>query len=277
MANVMNSQKRAAIVRCLVEGNSIRATCRIVGACKEAVTKLLCDVSEASFAFQDRTLRELPCTRIQADEIWAFIGCKEGHLRPDQKGKGRGDVWTWTALDPDSKLLVSWRCGTRESTDAILFMQDIASRVKGRIQLSTDGYLGYLDAVETAFGADVDHGRVIKIFGTPFEGSRMEARYSPAKCTEVRKEVGRGEPDPAHICTSHNERHNLTMRMQMRRFTRLTNGFSKKFENHAHAVNLHAIHYNFCRIHQSIRCTPAMEAGITDHVWSIEEIIDLLD
>ena len=276
MANILSKEKRAQIVRCMVEGNSIRATSRMTGCCKEAIMKLLCALGSACLEFQDKTLRELPCKRIQCDEIWAFVGCKEGHLRPDEHGQGRGDVWTWTALDPDTKLIPCWHVGLREPSDAILFMENLASRLANRIQLSTDGFLGYLPAVENAFGDDVDYGRVIKVFGQALDQTRMEARYSPARCKEVKLLAVTGEPDSDHICTSHNERNNLTMRMQMRRFTRLTNAFSKKMENHAHAVNLHMMHYNFARIHQTIRCTPAMESGIADRVWTIEEIVGLL-
>ncbi len=277
MASILNKEKRAQIVRCLVEEMSIRATSRLTGCCKEAITKLLCALGEACLKYQDRTLRELPCKRIQCDEIWAFVGCKEGHLAPDEKGQGRGDVWTWTALDPDTKLCVCWHVGLRELPDAMAFMENLASRVANRIQLSTDGLTTYLTAVENAFGDDVDFGRVIKIFGQPLDQSRMEARYSPMRCKEVIMQTVRGEPDRNRICTSHNERNNLTMRMQMRRFTRLTNAFSKKMENHAHAVNLHMMHYNFARVHQTIRCTPAIEAGVANHVWTIEEIVGLLD
>lgn len=276
MANVMNSQKRAAIVRCLVEGNSIRATSRMTGACKEAIMKLLVELGDASLEYQDKALRELPCKRIQCDEVWAFVFKKEGHLLPHERGTGLGDVWTWTAICPDSKLSVCWHVGLREPADAIVFMEDLASRLKDRVQLSTDGLTSYLPAVENAFGADVDYGQVIKVFGSEFEGSRMEARYSPPKCTEVRYVSALGNPDGEHICTSHNERNNLTMRMGMRRFTRLTNGFSKKWRNHEAAVNLHMMHYNFARIHQTIRCTPAMEAGVSDHVWSVDDIVGLL-
>ncbi len=277
MANILSSEKRTQIVRCLVEGMSIRGTSRITGCCKEAITNLLCALGDACLAYQDKALRELTCKRVQADEIWAFCGCKEGHLKPEEKGRGRGDVWTWTALDPDTKLCICWHVGLREQTDAILFMHNLASRLANRVQLSTDGFIGYPSAVESAFGSDVDYGQVIKVFGATGEGSRMEARYSPARCTEIRYNSIVGEPDSDQISTSNNERNNLTMRMQIRRFTRLTNAFSKKMENHAHAVNLHMMNYNFCRIHQTLRCTPAMAAGVANRVWEISDVVALLD
>ena len=275
--NQLSTATRTQIIRCLVEGNSIRATSRLTGNCKEAITKLLCQIGDASRAYQDGVLRNLSCQRIQCDEIWSFVGCKEQHLQPDQKKQGRGDVWTWTAIDPDSKLMVSWHVGLREYADGCMFMEDLASRLANRIQLTTDGHKSYRTAVHEAFGHDVDYGTAVKVYGNPLEGHRIEARYSPLRCTDVTKTVIIGEPDPLHISTSHNERQNLTMRMQMRRFTRLTNAFSKKFQNHLAAVNLHFIHYNFARIHQTLRTTPAMAVGISDHVWDIEEIIGLLD
>jgi IS1 family transposase len=239
--------------------------------------RLLRQVGEATYEFQDGALRNLQCQRIQCDEIWSFVGCKEQHLQLGEKHKGRGDVWTWTALDPDSKLMVSWHVGLREQSDAACFMEDLASRLANRVQLSTDGHLGYRAAVEDAFGGEIDYAVAVKVYGMPLDNNRIEARYSPSKCKEVTKRRVSGDPDPDHISTSHNERHNLTMRMGMRRFTRLTNGFSKKFKNHLNAVNLHMAHYNFCRIHQSLRITPAMAADVADHVWDIEELIALID
>ena len=275
--NQLSLATRSQIIRCLVEGNSIRATSRLTGSCKEAITKLLCQIGEVSYAYQDETLRNLPCKRIQCDEIWSFVGCKEQHLQPEDKRKGRGDVWTWTAIDPDSKLVVAWHVGLREYADGAIFMEDLASRLANRIQLTTDGHRGYRSAVSEAFGNEVDYGIAVKVYGQPMDMGRIEARYSPSTCKEVTKSVIIGDPDPAHISTSHNERHNLTMRMCMRRFTRLTNGFSKKFLNHEASVNLHMMHYNFSRVHQTLRCTPAMEAGVSDHIWDVEEIVGLLD
>lgn len=239
--------------------------------------RLLCQIGDASLAYQDATLRHLPCAHIQCDEIWSFVGCKEQHLQPEEKKSGRGDVWTWTALDPDSKLMVCWHVGLREYADAAIFMEDLASRLANRVQLTTDGHRSYRTAVSEAFGHEIDYGTEVKVYGVPLDMGRIEARYSPSRCKEVNRSVVCGSPDPDRITTAHNERHNLTMRMQMRRFTRLTNGFSKKFQNHAAAVNLHMMHYNFCRVHQTLRCTPAMEAGVADHVWDVEEIIALLD
>ncbi|MEJ1971836.1 MAG: IS1 family transposase [Lacunisphaera sp.] len=275
--NQLSTEARSRIIRCLVEGNSIRATARLTGNCKKAITRLLCEIGDASLAYQDATLRSLPCQRIQCDEIWSFVGCKEQHLQPDEQKKGRGDVWTWTAIDPDTKLMVCWHVGLREYPDAAMFMEDLASRMANRIQLTTDGYRSYRPAVMEAFGHEVDYAIAVKVYGLPLDSGRIEARYSPSKCKEVTKIAVIGDPDPDHISTSHNERHNLTMRMQMRRFTRLTNGFSKKFQNHVAAVNLYMMHYNFSRVHQTLRCTPAMEAGVADHVWDVEEIVSLLD
>ena len=275
--NVLSIDARARIIRCLVEGNSIRATSRLTGSCKEAIMRLLCQVGDASLAYQDATLRNLSCDRIQCDEIWSFVGCKEQHLQPDEKQKGRGDVWTWTAIDPDTKLMVCWHVGLREYADGAIFMEDLASRVAKRIQLTTDGHRSYRTAVHEAFGGDIDYGTEVKVYGLPLDSGRIEARYSPSRCKEVKRTAVCGSPDEDHMTTAHNERHNLTMRMQMRRFTRLTNGFSKKFKNHEAAVNLHMMHYNFARIHQTLRVTPAMAAGVSDHVWDVEEIIGLLD
>lgn len=239
--------------------------------------RLLCQVGDASLAYQDATLRNLSCDRIQCDEIWSFVGCKEQHLQPDEQKKGRGDVWTWTAIDPDTKLMVCWHVGLREYADGAMFMEDLASRLAKRIQLTTDGHRGYRSAVANAFGHEVDYAIAVKVYGLALDNNRIEARYSPSKCKEVTKSAVIGDPDPDHISTSHMERANLTMRMGMRRFTRLTNGFSKKFLNHAAAINLHMMHYNFARIHQTLRVTPAMQAGVSDHVWDVEEIIALLD
>jgi len=274
--NRLNTAERSQIIRCLVEGNSIRATHRLTGRSLESILKLLCEIGDASLAYQDGVLRNLPCQRIQCDEIWSYVGCKEQHLQPDEQKKGRGDVWTWTALDPDTKLMVCWHVGLREYADAAMFMEDLASRLAGRVQLTTDGHRSYRTAVHDAFGHEIDYGTEVKVYGQPLDSGRIEARYSPSRCKEVKRDVVCGSPDPAHISTSFNERHNLTMRMQMRRFTRLTNAFSKKFLNHRAAVNLHMMHYNFCRMHQTLRVAPAMEAGLARHVWSVDEIVRLL-
>lgn len=275
--NQLNTAERSQIIRCLVEGNSIRATERLTGHTKKAIAKLLCQIGDASWAYQDTTLRGLKCQRIQCDEIWSFVGCKEQHLQPDEKKQGRGDVWTWTALDPDTKLMVAWHVGLREYADGVMFMEDLASRLANRIQLTTDGHKSYRTAVHEAFGHEVDYGTEVKVYGLPLDSGRIEARYSPSRCQEVKRTAVCGSPDEQHMTTAHTERHNLTMRMQMRRFTRLTNGFSKKFQNHEAAVRLHMMHYNFARVHQTLRVTPAMAAGVSQHVWDIEEIVGLLD
>lgn len=236
------------------------------------VTKLLVDVADAAYAHHDRAVRNVRCRRVQADEIWCFVGAKQKNASPDQKAAGWGDVWTWTAIDADTKLCVSYLVGGRDGWWASEFMQDVAARIRGRVQLTTDGHKAYLEAVEGAFGADVDYAQLQKIYGASDE---PEKRYSPAKCIGCDMKTVSGSPDPAHVSTSYVERQNLTMRMSMRRFTSLTNAFSKKIENHAAAVALHFIHYNFARIHKTLRVTPAMAAGISDHVWSYEEIAAL--
>ncbi len=274
--NRLDSKRRAQVIASLVEGNSIRATVRMTGVAKNTVIKLLEDVGNACAEYQGRVFRDLPCKRIQCDEIWSFVGAKDKNLPKDLQGKfGYGSVWTWTAICADTKLVPSWRIGPRDLETAVDLMQDLASRLKHRVQLTSDGHKAYLDAVEQAFGTNIDYAMLIKIYG--FENSKpSNTRYSPAVCVGADKIPFRGNPDQRHISTSFAERQNLTMRMGMRRFTRLTNGFSKKVENLACAVALHFMYYNFCRVHQSLRVTPAMEAGITDHVWSIEEVIGLL-
>jgi IS1 family transposase len=237
------------------------------------VTKLLVDVGIATADYQDRTLRNLPCKRIQCDEIWAFVYAKEKNVPADKKGKfGYGDVWTWTAIDADTKLVPSFMVGNRDAQSARMFIDDLASRLASRVQLTTDGLKVYLNAVESAFGCEIDYAMLQKIY----ESSQEETRYSPARCMGCETKRIMGDPDPGHISTSYVERQNLTMRMAMRRFTRLTNAFSKKVENHAYQVALHFMHYNFCRIHKSLRVTPAMEAGVTDHVWTIEEMLQTI-
>lgn len=277
MANVLSKEKRAQIIACLVEGNSLRSTARLTGTAFNTVLKFVPWIGKACADYQDQVLRGLKCQRIEADEIWAFIGCKEANVKKNAKGKGRGDCYTWTALDPDTKLIVCWHVGLREAADGILFMERLAERLSGRVQLSTDGHPGYLSAVENAFGVDVDYGRVVKIFGMPSDLGRTEVRYSPSKCKEIKYISEQGNPALEHICTSHNERQNLSMRMGIRRFTRLTNAFSKKQENHGHAVALYFMYYNFCRIHQSLRVTPAMAAGLTSKVWELADLVDLID
>jgi IS1 family transposase len=274
--NRLTTEKRAQIVAALVEGNSIRATCRMTGTSKNTVTKLLADMGTACSVYMDEVLRDLPCERIQADEIWAFCGMKQKNVPPEQQSDPTiGDVWTWVALCPDSKLVASYYVGGRDQQDAGTFMLDLAERLANRIQLTTDAYNRYPPAIRRAFDGNIDYARLQKIYGADPEGQR---RYSPAKCLGVEVKIQTGNPDPDHISTSYVERQNLTMRMSMRRFTRLTNGFSKKVENLTAAVSLHFAHYNFCRPHQSLKGrTPAMAAGITDHVWPLSELIALLE
>jgi len=273
--NRLDIKKQAQVISALVEGNSIRAICRMTGVAKGTVLKLLADVGKVCAEYQFKTLVNLPCKRVQCDEIWSFCYAKDKNVPEDKQGQfGYGDVWTFTALCADSKLVPTWRIGSRDLETAKEFMQDLAGRMKNRIQLTTDGHRVYLDAVDTAFGSEIDFSQLVKLYGNEFE---REVRYSPAQCTGTRKNRIIGNPDSKFVSTSYVERQNLTMRMTMRRFTRLTNAFSKKVDNLAHAVALHFMHYNFCRVHQSLRVTPAMEAGITDHIWSIEEILNLLN
>ncbi len=273
--NKLSTKERVQIIAALVEGNSIRATCRMTGAAKGTVLKLLVDLGKACAKYQDEKLRGLSCKQIQCDEIWSFCYAKEKNVPEEMKGKlGFGDVWTWTAIDADSKLIVSYLVGDRSAVYARKFIDDLASRLAHRVQLTTDGYKAYLNAVETAFGAEIDYAMLDKIYNAPPRDG--QARYSPADCCGTRKIKIKGNPDIKKVSTSYVERQNLTMRMSMRRMTRLTNAFSKKIENQAHAVALHFMHYNFCRVHQTLRITPAMEAKIADHVWTLEEIAGLL-
>jgi len=273
--NRLTTKKRAQVIAALVEGNSVRATVRMTDVAKNTITKLVRDLGPACAAYMDRTLRNLPCKRIQCDEIWSFVYAKAKHVPADKMGQfGYGDVWTWVAIDADTKLVCSWLVGGRDAGCAYEFMQDLAARLAHRVQLTTDGLNVYLNAVEDAFGADIDYATLVKLYGQPAEA---EKRYSPARIIGVQAAMITGQPNPKHISTSYIERQNLTMRMSMRRFTRLTNGFSKKVENHIAAIALHYMHYNFCRIHQSLRVTPAMEAGVSDRVWSVEELIAILD
>lgn len=265
--------KRAQILGLLVEGNSLRATSRLADVSINTVTKLLVDVGRACSEYQDKALRNLPCKRIQVDEIWSFVYAKEKNAPEAKRIAGEaGDIWTWTAICADTKLVPSWYVGERDSEAAMIFMDDLAKRLANRVQLTSDGHKPYLEAVEGAFGADIDYAMLVKVYGEAPEGQR---RYSPPVCTGARKTRIEGHPDPKHVSTSYAERNNLTMRMSMRRFTRLTNAFSKKVENHTHAVALHFMFYNFGRIHKSLRATPAMAAGVADHVWTLEEIASL--
>ncbi len=268
--NRLPLETRAKIIGMLVEGNSLRATSRLCDVSINTVTKLLVDVGSAAMEFHHETVRNVRVRRLQCDEIWAFVGAKAKNVTPEQKAQGWGDTWTWTAIDADTKLCVSYLVGGRDAGWAYDFMQDCTDRIRGRVQVTTDGHKAYLEAVEGAFGCDVDYAQLQKIYGAPTDAEQR--RYSPAQCIGSDMKVVSGDPDPKHVSTSYVERQNLTMRMGMRRFTRLTNGFSKKIDNHRHMVALHFLYYNFGRIHKTLRITPAMVAGIADHVWSLEEI-----
>jgi IS1 family transposase len=273
--NQLSKAERARVVASLVEGNSIRATVRMTGTAKNTVVKLLVELGAACSKYQDQAIRNVQTKRVQCDEIWSFVGSKEKNTTREKKAEGRGDCWTWTALDADSKLILSFRLGDRTLATAYDFMHDLADRVVTRpIQLTTDGHRVYLEGAETAFNEDIDYAMLQKVYRANPEG---ESRYSPAKCIGCDIKHVSGVPDPKHISTSYVERQNLTMRMSMRRFTRLTNAFSKKWENQAAMVALYFMYYNFGRVHQTLRVTPAMEAGIAFHVWSIEEIVGLLE
>ena len=304
--NRLDSTRRTQIIAALVEGNSLRATARLCDAVFNTVLKLLPEIGRVCADYQDRVFRNLPCKRLQCDEIWSFCYAKQKNVPTEKQGEfGYGDIWTWVAIDADTKLVPCWLVAERNLTAATAFMQDLASRLKHRVQLTTDGHKSYVEAVEGAFGSEIDYAMLVKIYGN--EQERQEVRCSPAVCLAVQHARIMGKPDPTHVSTSFAERQNLTMRMSMRRFTRLTNGFSKKVENHAYHVALHYRHYNFAReaypvhatstqrshslrarrlrqgdrplarIHKTLRVAPAMEAGVANHVWSIEEIVNLLD
>lgn len=271
--NQLDTARRAQILNMLCEGASLRSVSRLVGVSINTVSKLLVDAGKACAAHHDATVRNVKSKRVQCDEVWAFVGCKEKNATDEKKAERQGDIWTWTGICADTKLMIGWHVGNRDASDAYWFMHDLASRLVNRIQLTTDGNRAYLEAVEDAFGAEIDYARLIKIYGGSVEGQH---RYSPAPYLRADKVPTTGNPDPKHVSTSFVERSNLTVRMGVRRFTRLTNAFSKKAENHAHAVSLFFTFYNFCRIHKTLRVTPAMEAGLTDHVWSVEEIVALI-
>lgn len=264
--NKLSTLERKQIVSALVEGNSLRAISRTTGAARNTINKLLVDLGGACSDYQDLVFRNLKCKRVQCDEIWSFILCRAKNVTPEKKDNGWGDIWTWVALDADTKLVPTWFVGTRDAGSAYHFMHDLAGRLASRVRLTTDEHRAYLNAVEDAFGSEIDYAMLVKIYGNVPEGG--EVRYSPAVCMGARTAVS-GK--------SFVERQNLPVRMSMRRFTRLTNGFSKTVSNHEHALAVHYMFYNFGRIHQALRVTPAMEAGVSDHVWSLEEIIALLD
>lgn len=279
--NRLSTEKRAQIIGALVEGNSIRATVRMTGAAKNTVTKLLVDLGQACAEYQSEVLRDLPCTTVQVDEIWSFAYSKQKNVPEEHKGTfGYGDVWTWTAICADTKLVPTWLVGERRMEDARVFVIDLASRLANRIQLTSDGLNVTLRAVDEAFGDDIDYAVLHKLYANP-SGKAASGRYSPAECIGAERRPMRGFPNPEKISTSYVERQNLTMRMGMRRFTRLTNAFSKKVENLAHAVSLHYMHYNFARPHKALSKpypkTPAMAAGVADHVWTLREVAELLN
>jgi IS1 family transposase len=275
--NRLNIQERAKILGCMVEGNSIRATSRLTGADKKTVLRLLAEFGEACQQLHNNKVRNVTSQRVQCDEIWSFCYAKEKNVPADYKGVfGYGDVWTWTGLCADTKLILSYHVGMHDAPDALRFMDDLKSRLANRVQLTTDGYGAYLVAVGEAFGADVDYAMLVKIYGEP-KGQGNERRYSAGECCGTRKRRITGDPARKDISTSYVERMNLNMRMGCRRFTRLTNAFSKKVENHVHALAIYFAYYNFCRVHQTLRVTPAMEAGLTDHVWSLEELAQLAE
>lgn len=273
--NKLDRDTRAKILNLLCEGMSVRAITRITSAGKNTVSKLLLDAGRACSAYQDRVLRNLTCQRVQVDEIWSFVYAKQGNLKTATAAPANaGDAWTWTAIDADTKLLVSWLVGGRNTEAAMYFLDDLKSRVANRVQLTSDGYHPYLQAVETVFGKDIDYGILKKIYG-PDAGS--EKRYSPPKCIGARKHTAIGNPDKKHVSTSFVERHNLSMRMHMRRFTRLTNAFSKRIENHTAAIALHSMFYNFVRVHQTLKVSPAMAAGVTDRLWEMNDLVAMIE
>lgn len=274
--NRLSTEKRTQVLAALVEGNSLRATARMADVSLTTVIKFIRDLGAACAIYQNEVVRNLPSKRVQCDEIWSFIGAKEKNVPKAQKGSGRGDSYTWVAMDADTKLVISWEVGSRDARFAKAFITDLKGRLANRVQLSTDGHHAYLQAVEDAFGGEIDYAMLVKLYGEPL-GGRTERRYSPGECTGVIKGTVSGDPDDKHISTSYIERQNLTMRMGMRRFTRLTNGFSKKIENHEYAIAIHYMHYNFARIHKTLRVTPAMEAGIAKHIWALEEIVELAE
>jgi IS1 family transposase len=275
MSNKLALVKRVQILNMLVAGSSMRSISRVADVSINTVAKMLAHAGEVCAAYHDEAVRGVKSKRIQCDEIWSFVYAKKRNVEAAKGApEGAGDAWTWTALDADSKLIVSYLVAKRDAPSAHDFMQDVAMRLANRVQLTTDALKSYLDAVEDAFGGDIDYGKLVKLYG---DGPASPGRYSPAVCTGTVKERIMGAPDPKHMSTSHVERQNLTMRMGMRRFTRLTNAFSKKLEPHIHMVALYTVHYNFVRMHKTLKCTPAMAAGLSKTLWSMEDIVALID
>lgn len=274
--NKLPLAKRTQILAMLCEGSSMRSISRVADVSINTVSKLLVDAGKACATFHDEHVRGVKSARVQVDEIWSFTYAKARTVATAKAApEGAGDTWTWTAIDSDSKLILSWLVGGRDGEYALAFMDDLRSRLVNRVQLTSDGHRAYLMAVEEAFGADIDFGQIVKLYGAVPENAK--GRYSPAECVGARKEAVTGNPNPKHISTSYAERQNLTMRMQMRRFTRLTNGFSKKFENHVHMVALYTVWYNFVKMHKALRMSPAMAAGVSDRLWAMEDIAELVD
>ena len=267
--NCLSVSERARFIAALVEGNSLRSTSRLCGVAFNTVLSLVPQIGTACAEYHDAHVRRIKAKRIQCDEIWQFVGAKQKNASPEQKAEGWGDVWTWTAIDADTKLCISYLVGGRDTGWALDFMWDVRQRVVGRPQITTDAHKPYMGAIEIAFGENVDYAQLHKIYG---ESGEVEGRYSPARVIGCETKTVIGEPDYRHVSTSYVERQNLTMRMHMRRFTRLTNAFSKKVENHAHSIALHFMYYNYCRVHKTLCVTPAMQAGLADHVWSMEEL-----
>jgi IS1 family transposase len=271
--NKLDSTTRTHVVSCLIEGCSIRSTVRITGVAKKTVMRLLREIGEVCADYQDRTLRNLKSHRIQLDELWGFLYCKDKNVTPEIAAKYpcAGDVWLWSAIDADSKPILTWTLGDRDARTAKHFVDDVAERLTSRVQLTTDGHKVYLNAVENAFGCEVDYAMLVKTF----ESTQEETRYSPEKCVSCESKIITGNPDAKHISTSYVERHNWTVRTAMRRYTRLSNGFSRKVENHAAAVALNYFAYNFIQIDRTLRTSAAMAAGVTDHLWSVDDLVAL--
>lgn len=274
--NRLTPEARTAVISALIEGCSIRSTVRMTGVSKKAVMRLLIEVGAVCTTYQDRVFRNLTCRRLQVDELWAFIGCKQKNVTPEiiAKNSYAGDMWLWVAIDADTKIVPTWTLGGRDGLTAMHFIDDVAGRLSNRVQLTSDGHKAYLDAVENAFGSNVDYAMLVKLYG---EAPEAEKRYSPAQCIGCRHTVVVGSPDPTNISTSYVERQNLTVRMTNRRYTRLTNAFSRKLENHAAAVALGYFAYNFIKIHRTLRVTPAMAAGVTDRLWEVADLVSLLE
>ncbi len=276
--NRLPTSKRVQILNMLVEGMSMRSISRVADVSINAVAKLVVDAGEACAAYHDETVRDVECRRIQCDEIWSFCHAKEKNVaRAKAAPQGADDVWTWTAIDADSKMILAYEVGDRSGATALEFMDDLCKRLASRVQLTTDGLKAYLEAVEGAFGGGVDYAQLVKLHGESGTNKSSEQRYRPAECTGIRKRRVEGRPDPDHISTSYVERQNLTMRMGMRRFTQITSAFSKKLTNHLHMLSLYFVHYNFVRVHKSLRMTPAMAAGVTRNLNDMEWIVGLID